>query len=55
MELTQGDKNVVSNVRHKHGDKVAQYSDEHIAKTWRMFSGSEDCPSEDKFLEWLSD
>lgn len=55
MKLTSGDVNVVSNVRFKHKTQVASYSDEHIAKTWRDFSQSEDYPDEEKFLEWLRD
>lgn len=54
MNLSQGDKNVVYNIRYKHGEKVRQYSDEHIAKVWRLFSGSEDYPNEEAFLEWLT-
>lgn len=54
-KLTAGDKNVVSNVRYKHSDKVKNYSDEHIAETWRHFSQSDEYPNEDKFLEWLAD
>lgn len=55
-KMTEGDKNVVYNIRYKYGDKVKAYPDEHIAETWRHFSQSEDYPDdEDKFLEWLAD
>lgn len=52
--MTAGDRNVVNNIRYKHGDAVKTYPDEHIAKTWREFSGSDEYPDEDKFLEWLA-
>ena len=55
MTLSQGDKNVVDNIRFKHGEAVADYPDAYIASTWRMFSQSEDYPNDDKFLEWLSE
>lgn len=55
MEMTRGDQNVVFNIRFQYGEKVIRYTDEHIAKVWRVFSQSEDYPNEDKFLEWLSD
>jgi hypothetical protein len=51
--LSEGDKGIVYNIRFKHKDAVAQYSDELIAYTWREFSSSEEYPDEDKFLEWL--
>lgn len=52
--LTQGDLNVVSNIRGELGEKVMQYSDEHIAKTWIEFSLSNDYPDMEKFIDWLS-
>lgn len=54
MHLSTRDKSVVYNIRHKHGKTVEAYTDEHIAKTWREFSQSDEYPDEDKFLEWLS-
>jgi len=56
--LTEGDKNVVSNIRQDLKDKVTKFKDEEIAETWRHFSNSEDYLSEnrnEKFLEWLED
>ena len=53
-KMTVGDENVVKNLRFKHGDKVAQYSDIVLAVAWREFSGSDDYPDEEKFLKnWL--
>lgn len=51
--LNSGDKNIVANIRFDYKDMVKDFSDEHIAETWRHFSQSEDYPDKDKFLEWL--
>ena len=52
--MTQGDRNVVSNVRLSYKDAVAQYSDETIAQAWRMFSQSDEYPDHNNevFPEW---
>lgn len=57
MTLTQGDRNVIANLRGSYGDSLSIYSDETIAKAWREFSNSEDYPQRDSnpnlFLEWV--
>jgi hypothetical protein len=54
MPLSTGDQQIVSNIRHKFGARVARYSDYHIATTFNAFSGSEDYNDEEKFVEdWL--
>lgn len=54
-KLTDGDKNIVANVRFDYKDMVKDFTDEHIAQTWLYFSQSADYPDKDKFLEWLKD
>lgn len=51
MKLTQGDKNVVSNLRGKYPTELATFSDETVAKAWRNFSQSEEYP-DGPFPEW---
>lgn len=53
--LTSGDKQVVANLRFKHGQKVAHVTDAKLAYNWRMFSSSDDFPDEDKFVEFWAD
>lgn len=53
--MKDSDKNVVKNIRYDHGKIVEQYTDDHIAETWRHFSQNEDYPDKEKFLEWLKD
>lgn len=52
--MTEGDKNVVRNLRFKHGEAIAQYPDEMVALAYRHFSSSEDYPNEELFVQhWL--
>lgn len=58
MALTQGDKNVVSNLRHQYNDhELDLYSDETIAQAWRDFSNSDEYHRRNAepnlFLEWV--
>lgn len=46
--MTPGDRNVVDNLRREYGQKIEQWSDEIIAKTWREFSQSDEYPDKDQ-------
>lgn len=55
-QMSGGDSNVVQNIRLKYKDRVAQYTDEEIAKTWREFSQSTDYEEDqERILDYLSD
>lgn len=53
--MTQGDKNVVYNLRNdpKVKDRLAKHTDEAIAKAWRDFSLSDEYPDMEKFPDWI--
>jgi hypothetical protein len=53
-EMTHSDAQVVYNLRHKFKDRIKTHSDSDIAESWREFSGSEDYPDEEKYLDWLA-
>jgi hypothetical protein len=53
--LNEGDRNIVSNLRHKYGDRLTDYSDERIAHVYREWQQSEDYPDEEKLLDWMDD
>lgn len=57
MALTQGDKNVVYNLRNdpKVKDRLAKHSDEAIAEAWQDFSLSDEYPDMDKFPDWIKE
>lgn len=54
--LTQGDKNVVANLRQQYGDKLSGFTDEQVAKAWREYSLSDEYidrhTKPELFIEW---
>lgn len=55
--MTDGDKNVVYNLRYQYGDALTIYADETIAKAWWDFSLSDEYDRRNDepnlFLEWV--
>jgi len=55
VRMTQGEANIVRNLRAQCGEAIAKYSDEAIAKAWREFSCSDEYPDMEKFPLWIEE
>lgn len=56
-KLTDGDKNVVANIRYTLKEKVDKFTNEQIAEQWKQFSQSEEyyaANKDNEFLKWLN-
>jgi hypothetical protein len=54
--MKDSDKQVVANLRRLYGKAVEKYTDEKLAETWWIFSGSDEYPDDDdlsRFPLWL--
>lgn len=55
MTLSNGDQNVVANLRYRYGGEIAEFTDEDIARAWRFFSQSDEYtghPESNVLIEW---
>lgn len=52
--MNNGDRNIVSNLRHRWSEELKKFTDEQIAEDYRDFSQSDYYGDNDaRFLEWM--